>query len=68
MGKFSRLSAVLLNNIKWWFIKKSWLFVSCKNNNDKLPTNQNYTLGITTYKERFDTYLKPLILHLNHLF
>jgi len=68
MGKVLRLSAVLLNNLKWWFIKKSWVFVNCKKNNDKQPTHQNYTLGITTYKERFDSYLKPLILHLNHLF
>lgn len=68
MKKVLRLSAVLLNNIKWWFIKKSWVFINCKNNNDKLPTHQNYTLGITTYKERFDSYLKPLIQHLNHLF
>lgn len=68
MGKLLRLSTVLLYNIKWWFIKKSWLLVNCSKSNKNESSHKNYTIGITTYKERFDTYLHPLILHLNHLF
>lgn len=68
MKKILRIGLVFIQNIKWWFIKQNWKFVPLQQTNANLVTNLAYSIGITTYKERFETYLKPLVLHLNHLF
>ncbi|NCP45010.1 MAG: hypothetical protein COW67_08705 [Flavobacteriales bacterium CG18_big_fil_WC_8_21_14_2_50_32_9] len=68
MKKILRLIERLIYIVKWWFLKQKWRFVSLQYSNAKTVTNTNYSIGITTYKERFETYLKPLVLHLNYLF
>ncbi len=68
MKKTVRLLAQFIYNLKWGFIKKSWFLVPLKTTNANKITNTAFSLGITTYKERYETYLKPLIKQLNHLF
>lgn len=68
MRKLLRLIERISYAAKWWFIKQNWRFVSPQNSNNNTFTDTNYSIGITTYKERFESYLKPLILHLNYLF
>lgn len=68
MNKGIRLLRVFVYNLKWWFIKKSWIFFRLQHSNLNEATNTTFSFGVTTYKERFETYLKPLVLQLNYLF
>ena len=67
MRKEVRLLKQYWLEVKWLFIKLGWLFVSLPKSS-KPATNTSFTLGITTYKERFEPYLKPLVKKLVYLF
>lgn len=67
MGKVTRIIKQYWLEVKWLFIKLGWLFKSLPEKSDSY-TDTSFTLGITTYKERFDSYLKPLVKKLVYLF
>lgn len=66
MGKVLRLSAVLLNNIKWWFISILWKFKPQPK--AKEITNKQYSIGVVTYVKRYEIHFLPLIKQLVTLF
>lgn len=65
--KVFRIIKQYLLELKWFFIRLNWLFVSLPKSS-KAYTDTSFTIGITTYKERYETYLKPLVKKLVHLF
>lgn len=67
MNKAQRIGKQYWQEVKWLFIKLGWLLVSMPKES-KPYSDTAFTLGITTYKERFETYLKPLIKKLVYLF
>jgi hypothetical protein len=67
MNKVSRIIRQYLHKVRWLCIKLGWLFVSLPKKSNS-ATDNTFTLGITTYKERYESYLKPLVKKLVYLF
>lgn len=67
MSKIGRIFKQYWQEVEWVFIKLSWLFVAIPKES-KPYIDTSFTFGITTYKERFETYLKPLIKKMVYLF
>ena len=66
MRKILRLTSVLLNNIKWWFISVFWKF--SPQPKSKNITNKQYSIGVVTYVKRYEIHFLPLIKQLVTLF
>lgn len=67
MSKLGRIARAKLNEVKWKGIDRNWRKMELTPVTQPI-SNTTYTIGITTYIERLDTYLIPLIQRLNHLF
>jgi hypothetical protein len=67
MVKVGRIIKQYGLEVKWFFIKLKWRFISQPTKSNP-ATDIAFTFGITTYKERFDSYLKPLVKKLAYLF
>lgn len=68
MKKAFRILNQYIYLLKWKFISFMWKFRNVSNNNSSsIPTHTQFSIGITTYIERFDTYLKPLVKRLSYL-
>lgn len=49
-------------------IRLRWLFIKLPKSSNSNTSSSTFTLGITTYKERYESYLKPLVKKLVYLF
>lgn len=67
MKKLIRIIHHHLLEIKWSIINLIWLMIRVKNKTRK-PSSPSFTIGIGTYKERYQTFLIPLIERLTFVF
>lgn len=67
MNKVVRITKQYWLELKWLMIKLKWLLVSIPIDNQSY-SDTSFTIGITTYKERYESYLKPLVRKMVYLF
>jgi len=67
MSKFFRIIKQYVLEVKWVFINLGWSFISLPKSS-KPHSDTSFTFGITTYKERYQPYLQPLVKKLVYLF
>jgi len=68
MGKIGRLSNHYFQEIRWFFIQLRWVFTAMPKSSLSASSSSEFTIGITTYKERYESYLKPLVKKMVYLF
>jgi hypothetical protein len=66
----NKIKSRVKNKFFWWLSEIKWGIllsrsINCFENN---TDDQYFTIGITTFKDRFNPYFKPLIKKLNYLF
>jgi hypothetical protein len=56
------------SRINFYTYKLKWVFIFLKKNREKKPFNEIYSIGVTTFLERYEILFKDLIKRLNFSF
>lgn len=54
--------------MKWIKHELYWLLLLSKKNREPVPVNNEFSIGITTFKDRYHLFFKKLLKRMSHLF